>query len=334
MKKILKNYLYGLLNPQKPSYVSFYVNNICQLRCDMCFYWDSMQKKTIQLNLDEITKLSLSLPNILQLSFTGGEPTLRKDLVDVVTTFCQNSNVAKSSIITNGFITERVLNYAKEILRKNPSTSFRFCVSIDGQEEVHDTVREVKNSYKNAIITVKELKQLKKSFNNLHVDINTTVSKFNYNNFFNFVNEDINQLKPDHHTISMTRGITKEKDAKDIPLSEANKIYNYIISQKQKYNKLEHKLIRSLRDIMYDEIKRVFNEDSFKYYCTAGKKYLTIYQDGNVAACEILGSIHPGISPVLGNLKDFDFDCKKLLKNSTAKNIQKFIKKKKMLLYI
>ena len=78
MKKILKNYLYGLLNPQKPSYVSFYVNNICQLRCDMCFYWDSMQKKTIQLNLDEITKLSLSLPNILQLSFTGGEPTLKK----------------------------------------------------------------------------------------------------------------------------------------------------------------------------------------------------------------------------------------------------------------
>ena len=48
-KRAYKNLLYGYLRPHLPSYLILYVNNICQLRCDMCFYWDSMQKKTIQL---------------------------------------------------------------------------------------------------------------------------------------------------------------------------------------------------------------------------------------------------------------------------------------------
>ena len=57
---------------------------------------------------------------------------------------------------------------------------------------------------------------------------------------------------------------------------------------------------------MYTEIERIFSENKFKYYCTAGKKYITVYQDGKVAACEILDTIHPEQSAELGNLNDFN----------------------------
>ena len=153
MKRIINNYLYGLSNPNKISYLTFYVNNICQLRCSMCFYWDSMQKKTIQLSLDQIKKIAKSLPNLLQLSMTGGEPTLRKDLPEVVKTFCDVSKVAKCSIITNGMMTKRVIEMVKKILSENTDTSFRLCVSVDGLKEVHNKIRGVEKSYDNALKT-------------------------------------------------------------------------------------------------------------------------------------------------------------------------------------
>ncbi len=81
--KTLANFGKGFLNKSLPSYLILFVNNICQLRCDMCFYWDSMQVKTTQLTLEEIEKLAKSLPNLLQLTLTGGEPSLRKDLPEI-----------------------------------------------------------------------------------------------------------------------------------------------------------------------------------------------------------------------------------------------------------
>ena len=329
MKRIINNYLYGLSNPNKISYLTFYVNNICQLRCNMCFYWDSMQKKTIQLSIEEIKKIAKSLPNLLQLSLTGGEPSLRKDLPEVVKTFCDISKVAKCSIITNGMLTNRVIEMVRKILTENKKTSFRLCVSIDGTKEIHNKIRGVEKSYDNAIKTFFALKELKKEFNNIHVDINTTVSKFNYDNFFSFTNLVQSELDPDHHTTTLTRGITKEDDANDIPIDVVSKIYKYIKDRDKKHEKLEHKLITKLRHTMYTEIERIFLEKSFKYYCTAGKKFMVIYQDGSASPCEILHTIHPDQSATFGNLKDYDFNCQSLLKAKEAQDRIKWIKNNK-----
>tara|TARA_B100001173_G_C16017957_1_gene560612 strand:- start:943 stop:1899 length:957 start_codon:yes stop_codon:yes gene_type:complete len=288
-----------------------------------------MQKKTVQLSLDEIHKLSLSLKNLLQLSITGGEPSLRKDLPEVVEIFCKNSNVAKCSIITNGFLTDRIIKMAREILSKNKETSFRFAVSLDGSKEVHNKIRGIDKSYDNAVITLNNLKELKKEFNNLHVDINTCVSKYNYIDFLDFHNFVDKNFDPDHHTVTMTRGITKESDANDIPIEFVEKIYRIIKNREKKFSDIEHKLIKSMRTIMYEEIERIFKEKKFKYYCTAGKKYLTIYQDGNVSACEILSTIHPNQSSNMGNLKDYNFDCGKLLNNSVSNERREWIKNNK-----
>ena len=96
--RTIKNLGKGLLNRSSPSYLILYVNNICQLRCDMCFYWDAMQKKTKQLSLTEITKLAKSLPNLLQLTLTGGEPSLRKDITEIPKIFSKYSNLSKCTI--------------------------------------------------------------------------------------------------------------------------------------------------------------------------------------------------------------------------------------------
>ena len=129
MKKIISNYLFGIKNPNLPSYLTFYVNNICQLRCDMCFYWDSMQKKTIQLTTEQIEKLAKSLPNLIQLSVTGGEPTLRKDLPEVVKIFCSTSNTGNIPAIIQ-FKFAHVSNNINNRIRVCSCTCFSYSKNI------------------------------------------------------------------------------------------------------------------------------------------------------------------------------------------------------------
>ena len=81
--------------------------------------------------LSIIVTLLKSLPNLLQLSLTGGEPSLRKDLPEVVKIFCDISKVAKCSIITNGMLTERVIGMVKEILTENKNTSLMKLLETD-----------------------------------------------------------------------------------------------------------------------------------------------------------------------------------------------------------
>ena len=152
--KTYKNLLHGYLKPNIPSYLILYVNNKCQLRCDMCFYWDSMQVPNTELTLNEIINISKGFPNLLQLTLTGGEPSLRKDLAKIPGIFAKYSNLAKCTIVTNGMLYKRIANYVEEMVTENKYVDFRIAVSVDGIGELHDNIRGVKGSYANLIKTL------------------------------------------------------------------------------------------------------------------------------------------------------------------------------------
>ena len=181
-KRTYKNLLSGYLKPKLPSYLILYVNNICQLRCDMRFYWDPMQKKLFNY-LCLKSKISKSLPNLFQLTLTGGETTLNKDLPNIVKIFSDYSNLSKCTIVTNGMLFNRVRDYVEQMTEENPYVDFRLSLSVDAIGELHDKIRGVKGSYDNVIKSFFLLNELKKNVANLWVDMNTTVSKYNYKEF-------------------------------------------------------------------------------------------------------------------------------------------------------
>lgn len=326
MQRLINNYTRSLLQPNKPTYITVYANNICQLRCDFCFYWDAMQKKSQEITVEQAKLLGASVKGLVQLSITGGEPTLRKDLVEFVTALCESSNTAKCSVTTNGFRTQHILDQARKILTQNPEVSFRFCVSIDGTEKVHDKIRGIKNSYKRAVATFKQLKVMQEEFSNLRVDINTCVNFWNYNDFWEFVHI-VKQLSPTHHTVTVARGITKEHQATMVPTDVVERVMEYVKGQKP--DGVEQLLIARVRDVMYDEIARINRENKHKYNCTAGNRYVTVYQDGRVNSCEILETIHPNQKSLLGDLNNYDWDLQKVLDSVRAEQVRKFIKDKK-----
>ena len=323
------NLLQGLLSPSLPSYLILYVNNICQLRCDMCFYWDAMQVKTQQLSLEEITKLSKSLPNLFQLTLTGGEPSLSEDLPEIPNIFSKHSNLSKCTIVTNGMLSERIHEYVNKMTKENPEVDFRLSVSIDAIGDLHDEIRGVKGSYEKTIKTLDLLFNLRKQTRNLWVDVNTTMSKYNYKEFKNIHDYILKNFAVDNHVTAFTRGVTKESDAADIPIEYYNKYKDIMQRDWGHSDHMHQKAISAVRDLVMDEVDRELAENSYNHDCSAGQKFLEIYQDGKVVSCEILETLLTETDSSMGNIKDFDCDIQKLLKSDKAKNIIRHIKQSK-----
>ena len=327
--KTLANFGKGFLNKSLPSYLILFVNNICQLRCDMCFYWDSMQVKTTQLTLEEIEKLAKSLPNLLQLTLTGGEPSLRKDLPEIPKIFSTHSNLSKCTVVTNGMLCERIRDQVYKFVTENPTVDFRMSISMDAIGDLHDKIRGVKGSFKNAEKTLNLLFKIRDEVPNLWVDVNTTISKYNCEEFENIHNHIITNYPVDNHVCGFTRGNTKEADAKEIPIEHYTKA-KALISKTRKLRKHPfQKLTSIVTDTVRDEVERELQTNSHDFDCSAGSKFIEVYQDGNVAPCEILETIVDNDKHKMGNLKDFDYNIQHLLKSQKAQDVIKFIKDSK-----
>ena len=67
-----------------PVSLIFFVTSKSNLLCKHCFYWEELNLPKNELSLEEIEKVARSLPNLLTVSLTGGEPYLRPDLPQIV----------------------------------------------------------------------------------------------------------------------------------------------------------------------------------------------------------------------------------------------------------
>jgi MoaA/NifB/PqqE/SkfB family radical SAM enzyme len=324
-----KNLLYGLLHPAQPSYLILYVNNVCQLRCNMCFYWDAMQVRTVQLSLSEVEAIAKSMPNLLQLTLTGGEPSLRKDLPKIPELFATHSHLAKCTIVTNGLLSERIRDQVAEMVATSPEVDFRISVSVDDIGERHDQIRGLKGSFDALVRTLELLFELRATVHNLWIDVNTTISKYNCENFESISAYVKTHFRVDNHVFAYTRGVPKEKDAKDVPAEHYQRIKQLIRDNEATSAHFFQGPTKVVRDMVRDEVEREILTNAHHYDCTAGKKFIEIYQDGRVAPCEILETLIDPEASIMGRLQDFDFDMQKLLASERAQKVINYIKASK-----
>ena len=66
-----------------PTFLILFINSICNMKCEHCFYWTSLNKRD-DLSEEELFALSRSLGPIENLNLSGGEPFLRE--ADVIGT--------------------------------------------------------------------------------------------------------------------------------------------------------------------------------------------------------------------------------------------------------
>jgi len=154
--KVIKNRL-GIASP--PSFCTYIITWRCNGHCEMCDVWK--KEKEDELKLKDIINIFKQL-KLDVIRITGGEPFLREDLAQIVKAIQKYSRPKIIHITSNGILTKRILSFFNEIEKKD---NIHIKISIDAVGEKHDKIRRVKDAYKSAMTTVKELAKIKPKFN-------------------------------------------------------------------------------------------------------------------------------------------------------------------------
>lgn len=127
-------------------------SSMCNMSCDYCFYCDEAQKRSQesfgfmseQTLKNVIRKTMLRADGMISYAFQGGEPTLRgldffKKAVDYQKQYNKNQIQVHNALQTNGYvIDEKWCRFFRE-------NNFLIGLSLDGTQDIHDSLRHTKN---------------------------------------------------------------------------------------------------------------------------------------------------------------------------------------------
>ncbi len=332
MKAGILNYSQKVIGPFKkfsflfsktPAYVIFFVTAVCNARCKHCFYWEKVANPDIsnELKLDEIKKISKSFDKIEYMTYSGGEPSLRKDIAEVTQTFYKNNKLKRLNFITNGFAPTLLVKEIKAILRTCPELELMVSFSLDGVEKQHDDIRKVPGGFEKLVRSVKEIKKLQKHHKNLKTFAITTHTKYNEDNLPEIVTYITKNLGLEL-CLNYIRGEPMEKEAKDIKLKDYTKTWDKLIQINEVNSKkgFNESLIRALNNLASKLIVKTINGKKRTVKCVTGRKQIEIAEDGTIFPCEMM-------NVNFGNIRNFDYDIRKVLATKKAKDFIEHIER-------
>ncbi len=120
----------------------------CNSKCQMCYIWQNPTDPREEVSLDTLSKLPNGFDN---LNVSGGEPTSRTDLTEIIDIVYPKARVTEIS--SNGLHPERLL----PIVRKYPDIKVRF--SLEGNELTNNAIRGEKNGYATKIEGLRKLQE-------------------------------------------------------------------------------------------------------------------------------------------------------------------------------
>ncbi len=287
-----------------PVNLIFFVTSRCNLLCTHCFYWEELNKRKNELALDEIERISRSLPNLLSLSLTGGEPYLRPDLPEIASAFERNSRVRNIQIPSNGLLVDRTVERLEELLGKVRRARVCTGVSLDGPEDIHNRIRQNDKSFERAIETLKRMQKLQSSYPNLFVGVALTVSSANQprlDDFYRFVAE---ELKPDGITITLVRGKPIDPALKEVDLAVYREFSSRIIAYRRAqrvHAGWTDRLVIAKEEETYRLIAEAAGADHRISPCYGGELIAILSETGEVYPCETLNKS-------MGNVRNFGCD--------------------------
>jgi GT2 family glycosyltransferase/MoaA/NifB/PqqE/SkfB family radical SAM enzyme len=303
--------------------LTFFITTKCNSRCKHCFYWKNLNK-TKDLKLDEIELMLSKFYNISSILLSGGEPFIRKDLVEIVDIIIKYTNAKLISIPSNCLMGEKIKSDMKKMLTKHPKVNFAIDCSLDGFEKTHDNIRGVVGGFDKTINLIKELNNLRTKYPNFKfLTVNTVITQQNMKDLNNFV-EFVKTLNLSDHFFDLMRGDHPGK------LSQANKenlkkINTIRYKTRKYYNAKKHKnilkkIFSDLRDrhVIITQME-VLDGGKWPFKCDAGTNGMILESDGSLRICEL--------QPKVGSL--LKEPVEELLKNKKSRKIMKLIRNHK-----
>jgi MoaA/NifB/PqqE/SkfB family radical SAM enzyme len=293
----------------------FFVTSHCNATCDTCFYWDELNQPG-DLSWAEIVKLSESTPQITDMWFSGGEPTLRRELPQIIDLFVRNNGVRHINLPTNGLKPQRICEVVEHCLTVNRGLELHVNVALDGLQDSHDAMRGVPGNFDKAIESARRLRRLKWDFGRrLEVHINTVLTRDNLDEVIPLSEWIYAEKIVDGHYFNVIRGGPKEPSLKQVEPEKLKAVYAAAADLQARYAERmiqdSNPLLRWLKRMAYvatltfhhrTQMRNLDGPKSWPMPCTAGETSAVIDFDGRVRACELR-------SPI-GDLRKHDMNFK------------------------
>jgi len=293
----------------------------CNSRCKTCNVW---QRPNDDFTLEEYDKTFASIGrDAYWFTFSGGEPTLRKDLPEMVSLAYRHCRPGIINIPTNGIQDKVIPARVEQVLQSAPTSEVIINLSLDGIGEKHDRIRGVKGNFERAMRTYAGLKALKGRYKNFTLGVHTVISNFNVNEFENIYAFVRDELKPDSF-ISEIAEERVELDTVGMGITPPIQKYRPVIERLQEgIRKAEFggvsRVTQAFRDRYYDLVKRTLVEKRQVIPCMAGVASAQIAPNGDVWTCCIRAES-------VGNLREYNYDFKTAWNTARANELRKSIK--------
>ncbi|MGB8266466.1 MAG: radical SAM protein [Candidatus Velthaea sp.] len=152
-----------------PRMLTYTVTFTCNARCVMCDSWRKDSKG--DLTLAEVGRIFAQLPPMDAVRLTGGEPFVRRDLLDIARVAISTVKPALLHVTSNGFLTDRIVDFCE---RRPRTTPLNLLISIDGVGDKHDLIRGHDGAFRSAMRTVEALAPRRKELR-LNLAVNQTI---------------------------------------------------------------------------------------------------------------------------------------------------------------
>ncbi len=274
----------------------------CNSRCHTCDVW---RKPNDDMTAEEWSRVFANLGRTpVYMTFTGGEPFLRRDLDEMVISAYRHCRPKLITIPTNGLLSDRITERVDRICRACTESEIGLNLSLDGLGAEHDELRGVPGNWEKAMRTWAGLKKLKKQHPNLVLSIHTVISRYNQDRF-HAIYEGLQPLEPDSYITEVAEERV-ELDTVGWGITPEPTVYAPIadfLSEQARARRVRGiaRLTQAFRAQYYQLASRVLEERSQVIDCYAGWASAHIAPNGDIWSCCIRAE------PV-GNLRKTGYD--------------------------
>jgi cyclic pyranopterin phosphate synthase len=176
---------------RKFPYIRLSISDVCNFKCGYClpdgYKIDKSDNRSF-LNIEEIGRLAKALSElgVSKIRLTGGEPTVRKDFLEIIKIIKENSGIKKTVMTTNGYRLDKIANDIKNSQLDGVNISIdslnaKTFKKITGHDRLEEILKGIKNLQKLNFKNIKINAVLLKGVNDSEKDFNDWAEFLKYN---------------------------------------------------------------------------------------------------------------------------------------------------------
>ena len=281
--------------------VILFVTSRCNAFCQTCFYHEELNHPG-DMTFAQIEKVSRTMPPITDLWLSGGEPTLRRDVPEIIDLFVEKNGVDRVIIPTNGLIKSRVCEIVDRALGRNPKIDLYLNIALDGYGETHDRIRGVPGNWQKTLDCIEALYPLKEKYGDrFRLNVNTVVCAENYGQIEMLSEFMWENFHLDGQYFNIVRGETLVgEQIKEVPAEVLPAMYRHVSRLTKRYGDRmfgdDDASRRFVKNVAYvgaitthyrTQHANFQQSTAWPFPCTAGETTAVIDYNGDVRACEL-----------------------------------------------